>query len=388
MLASVRRAVLVLVSLAAWLAAATTMPAATRDVTLTLRAPRATAYLHRIEFVGRLSPPVKDARVRLLRGSRLVAYGRVRRDGTFRIPVELGSPGPFHVAWLSATSEEVTVRIRPRLDTRLVGARVAGAPLRLEAAVVPAAAGPIRVRVIRAGAVGLDRRFTGNASVDLATRQAGALRIQVTTEPPFGYDSLRRELTATVRAPNLALGTTSATVSDLARRLAALHYAVPSFGSTFDDEFQQSVYAFQKVQGLERTGAVDAGFWARLDEPRIPQPRYRQPASHIEIDKTHQVLYIVRGGQIALISPVSTAGIAGYYTPEGRFAIYRKVVGYDPSPLGVLLDPMYFYGGYAIHGNPSVPPYPASHGCVRVPNFVIYRLFSSEPYGETVYVYS
>jgi len=82
------------------------------------------------------------------------------------------------------------------------------------------------------------------------------------------------------------------------------------------------------------------------------------------------VLYIVRGGKIALISPVSTAGLAGYHTPEGRFAIYRKVVGYDPSPLGVLLNPMYFVAGYAIHGNPSVPPYPASHGCIRVPNFV------------------
>jgi N-acetylmuramoyl-L-alanine amidase len=383
----VRRAVLVLVSLAAWPAAATALPGPTNGVTLTLKAPKATTYLHRIEFVGRLSPTKKNARVRLLRGDRLVAYGRVRANGTFRIPIKLASPGPFHITWLSATSGEVTVRIRPRLDARLVGTRVAGAPLRLEAAVRPAAAGPIRVRVIRGGAVGLNRRFSGNASVVLATRQAGALRIQVTTDPPSGYDALRRELTATLRAPNLALGTTSPTVSDLARQLAALHYAVPSFGSTFDDDFQQSVYAFQKVQGLERSGAVDAVFWARLGAPRIPQPRYRQPADHIEVDKTHQVLYLVRGGQIALISPVSTAGIAGYYTPEGRFAIYRKVVGYDPSPLGVLLNPMYFYGGYAIHGNPSVPPYPASHGCIRVPNFVIYRLFSAEPYGETVYVY-
>jgi N-acetylmuramoyl-L-alanine amidase len=387
MLFRVRRAVLVLVSLAASPPAASALPGPTYGITLTLKAPKATMYLHRIEFAGRLSPPTKEARVRLLRGDRLVAYGHVRADGTFRIPVKLGRPGPFHVAWLRATSEEVSIRIRPRLDTRLVGARVAGAPLRLEAAIMPAAAGPIRVRVIRGGAVGLDRRFGGNASVDLATRQAGALRIQVTTEPPSGYDAVRRELTATLRAPNLALGTTSATVSDLAHQLAALHYAVPSFGSTFDDDFQQSVYAFQKVQGLERSGAVDAAFWGRLGAPRVPQPRYRQPADHIEIDKTHQVLYVVRGGEIALISPVSTAGIAGYYTPEGRFAIYRKVVGYDPSPLGVLLNPMYFYGGYAIHGNPSVPPYPASHGCVRVPNFVIYRLFSAEPYGETVYVY-
>jgi lipoprotein-anchoring transpeptidase ErfK/SrfK len=199
---------------------------------------------------------------------------------------------------------------------------------------------------------------------------------------------LFRELRATLRPPTLAVGLTSPAVTELARRLSALHYVIPSLSPTFSDDFVQSVYAFQKVQGLERTGAVDVAFWTRLENPRIPQPRFREPANHIEIDKTHQVLYIVRGGKIALISPVSTAGIAGYYTPEGRFAIYRKVVGYDTSPLGVLLNPMYFVGGYAIHGNPSVPPYPASHGCIRVPNFVIYRLFGAEPYGENVYVYS
>ena len=27
----------------------------------------------------------------------------------------------------------------------------------------------------------------------------------------------------------------------------------------------------------------------------------------------------------------------------------------------------YFIRGYAIHGYASVPPYPASHGCLRVP---------------------
>jgi lipoprotein-anchoring transpeptidase ErfK/SrfK len=148
------------------------------------------------------------------------------------------------------------------------------------------------------------------------------------------------------------------------------------------------VYAFQKVQGLERTGVVDPAFWARTENPRLPTPRYRSPANHIEVDKTRQVLYIVRDGQVSLISPVSTAGISGYYTPEGVFSIYRKVSGWDTSPLGFLYDSMYFTGGYAIHGNPSVPPYPASHGCVRVPMWLIPRLFETEPYGEQVYVYS
>jgi hypothetical protein len=383
----VRRALLVLGLLVAWPAAASPLPGPSITPTLTLKAPKATTYLHRIEFVGQLSPTARDARVRLMKGDALVAYGRVRGDGTFRIPVRLGSPGPFHVEWLSLSSEELTVRIRPRLTARLVGPHVAGAPLSLEANVEPAAAGPIRVQVLRSGAVGFDKRFPGSgATVQLDTRRAGDLTVRVFTEPRAGYDRLRRELPATLLAPNLSLGTTSPTVSDLARQLAKLHYAVPSFSPTFGNDFQESVWAFQKVQGLERTGAVDAAFWTRLANPRIPHARY--PGDHIEVDKTRQVLYLVRNGEIVLISPVATAGIAGYYTPEGRFAIYEKRTGWDRSPLGVLWNPMYFHGGYAIHGGDPVPPYPASHGCVRVPDFVISRLFYSEPYGEAVIIYS
>jgi lipoprotein-anchoring transpeptidase ErfK/SrfK len=34
-----------------------------------------------------------------------------------------------------------------------------------------------------------------------------------------------------------------------------------------------------------------------------------------------------------------------------------------------------------------VPPYPASHGCVRVPMWIAATLSATNPYGETVYVY-
>jgi hypothetical protein len=34
-----------------------------------------------------------------------------------------------------------------------------------------------------------------------------------------------------------------------------------------------------------------------------------------------------------------------------------------------------------------VPPYPASHGCVRVPMWIAPYLFQTNSYGETVYVY-
>ena len=189
-----------------------------------------------------------------------------------------------------------------------------------------------------------------------------------------------------VALPRLAVGSRSPMVAQLGDRLRGLRYAAP-YGRTFDGRLLDAVFAFEKVQGLPRTGVVDARFWRALGAARTPAPRYSRPASHLEIYKGRQVLYVVRRGRVALIVPVSTAGIPGMFTPVGRFAIYRKVVGFDPSPLGTLYDPMYFTGGYAIHGNPSVPPYPASHGCVRVPMWVAPYLYATNPYGETVYVY-
>ena len=381
-LSAVRRALPLALLLLVWPASA---PAAAP--TLTLIGPPATTYLHGVDFAGRLSPAVPDARVRLIRGSTVVTTARVRPDGSFRFKVELANPGPFHAAWLAAESNAVTVRIRPALRASLVGSQVAGASLKLAATLEPSEAGRVRVQVIRGGRIGFDRSFAGAARVALGTREVGIVRVRLTTLPRPGFDRISRELSVTLRPPNLSVGTTGPAVAELARRLAALHYAVPSFSSTFGNDLVESVWAFQKVQGLDRTGSVDASFWTRLEKPRVPTPRYGDPADHIEVDKAHQVLYIVRSGKITLISPVATAGIAGYYTPVGKFAIYDKRPGWDTSPLGVLWNPMYFVGGYAIHGGDPVPPYPASHGCVRVPDFVISRLFASEPYGEVVYVY-
>jgi lipoprotein-anchoring transpeptidase ErfK/SrfK len=175
-------------------------------------------------------------------------------------------------------------------------------------------------------------------------------------------------------------------VAELAQRLRALRYAAP-YTAMFDGRMLDAVYAFQKVNRLPRTGVVDARFWSALARARTPSPRFARPANHLEVNKGRQVLYVVRRSRVASIVPISTAGIAGAYTPVGRFAVYRKVAGFDPSPLGTLYDPMYFTGGYAIHGNPSVPPYPASHGCVRIPMWVASHLYATTPYGTTVYVY-
>jgi hypothetical protein len=359
----------------------------TEAPTLALKGPGATTYGHEIDFVGRLSPAAADTHVRLLRGSVFVAGTSTNADGSFRFKVAIARPGPFRVEAARAASPPVTVRIVPFLDVTLVGPRVAGSPLSLSARLRPSYAGTLRVRVLRSGGRNFTQTFGPAAIVSLGTTTVESFRVVVEDVPRPGFKPVSRTLPVVLRPPSLTVGAHSPLVAELVRRLGALGYEVPAVSQTFDYDVLESVYAFEKVENLDRTGVADAAFWTHLDHPRTPQPRYRLPAAHIEIDKAHQVLYVVRNGQVKLISPVSTAGLPGRFTPVGRFSIYRKVPGFDPSPLGILYKPMYFTGGYAIHGNPSVPPYPASHGCIRVPNFVIERLYVSEPYGETVYVY-
>ena len=245
---------------------------------------------------------------------------------------------------------------------------------------VPAEGG---VRVTLAGPSGRVGSTKTNAKGSYAIRA----RLRIPGKYTATSDhAVSAPLAVRVPLPRLVVGVRNALVARLGDALRRLHYAAP-YGATFDGRMLDAVFAFQKVQGLPRTGTVDARVWQALGSARTPSPRYAQPATHLEINKGRQVLYAVRRSRVALIVPVSTAGLPGKFTPIGRFSIYRKVVGFDPSPLGTLYDPMYFTGGYAIHGNPSVPPYPASHGCVRVPMWIAAHLFATNPYGETVYVY-
>jgi len=94
-----------------------------------------------------------------------------------------------------------------------------------------------------------------------------------------------------------------------------------------------------------------------------------QPAAkRVEINKTQQVLRAYEGKRLVLESPVST-GRAGMPTPDGEFTagaklrMHRSQLFHNaPMPFSVQ-----FAGNYFIHGFYSVPSYPASHGCVRLP---------------------
>lgn len=351
------------------------------------KTPLARRYAVRSTVPGRVVPAEAGRRVTLLGpGGGSVGQARTNRSGVFAVHTRIRVPGTYTLRSDRGASTPVPVVVTPRLDTKLAGSGARGSRLELVARLFPARAGRLTVTVDRGSRRVLERTTGTTARIRLSTGGLWTYRIGVAVVSNTGYTPVVRHLTARVVLPRLSFGAHGAAVAQLAAQLRALHYVAP-VSAVFDGELLDAVYAFEKVQNLPRTGVVDPAFWQRLGNPYRPAPRYAQPADHLEVNMPQQVLYIVRGGRVAMIVPVSTAGLPGKFTPVGRFAIYRKVNGFDPSPLGTLYDPMYFTGGYAIHGNPSVPPYPASHGCVRVPMWIAARLYETNPYGETVYVY-
>ena len=353
---------------------------------LTLSGPNPVRYGRPSALRGTLVPAERGVGVTVAGPRGNVASTKTRADGSYAVRARIKVPGEYVASSARGSSAPAALRVVPKLVTRLLGSGARGGRYSFDARLVPATAGSLTVRITRGGEEVVSRTYGSRARVKLDTRRLATYRIRIEVVPAEGYAGTARLLRANVVLPRLAFGGRSLAVAQLGSRLRGLHYAAP-YGARFDGRMLDAVYAFQKVHGLPRTGVVDARFWRALASAHTPLPRYARPANHLEVNKGRQVLYVVRHSRVALIVPISTAGIAGAYTPVGRFSIYRKVGGFDPSPLGTLYDPMYFTGGYAIHGNPSVPPYPASHGCVRVPMWVAPHLYATVPYGETVYVY-
>ena len=103
---------------------------------------------------------------------------------------------------------------------------------------------------------------------------------------------------------------------------------------------------------------AQAGFW----HPQEGGPK------RVVIDKSHQVLRAYEGNRVVLETHIST-GRRGRETPSGHFHAetkslmhYSRRYGNSPMPYSVQIA-----GNYFIHGFASVPNYPASHGCIRVP---------------------
>ncbi len=184
----------------------------------------------------------------------------------------------------------------------------------------------------------------------------------------------------------LGHGMQSGDVRQLQTRLTTLGYSPGPINGYFGEQTYYAVVAFQKVNGLARDGVAGPKTLLAISNPLAITARYG--GSHIEVDKSHQVLLVVKDGHVARIISTST-GKPGYTTPSGVSAVYYKP-GYkywSTKYGGWMIWSSFFKDGIAVHGFSSVPPYPASHGCVRIPIPDSKYVYDNMPMGSLVYVY-
>lgn len=134
----------------------------------------------------------------------------------------------------------------------------------------------------------------------------------------------------------------------------------------------------------------------------------------IIISLTEQRAYFYKSGRLVGISSIST-GREGFGTPTGRFKVVQKNKDHRSSLYGDYVDAagnvvmrdidirkdkkppgttflgasmpyfMRIHGGTGMHAG-FLPGYPASHGCIRMPDFMAAAFFNNTPMGTPVEV--
>ncbi|MDP2210153.1 MAG: L,D-transpeptidase family protein [Candidatus Aquicultor sp.] len=175
-------------------------------------------------------------------------------------------------------------------------------------------------------------------------------------------------------------------VRRLQEKLVSLGYSPGAVDGSYSAQTRHAVIAFQKVNGLARDGVAGPKTLAAVGSPATIIARHT--GDHIEVSKARQVLLVVKGGVVERIINAST-GKKGFTTPAVSSAVDWKAGKYYESKKygGIMVWSSFFYGGIAVHGFGSVPSYPASHGCIRIPIPDSKYVYDNMPVRSMVYVY-
>jgi len=225
---------------------------------------------------------------------------------------------------------------------------------------------------------------SGHALVPFTSGRPGRVVVRAThAATPEVKTLVAKRVRVRILAPSARPGARGPLVRLLQRGLAARGYVTGRAG-LYDARTARAVLAFRKVTGMTRTDVASGEVFSRLAKGggrfRV---RFPSHGKHVEADLSRQVIALIRGSQVERIYPTSTGSPA---TPTilGSFRVYRKSPGYNAK---AMYFSSYFIRGYAIHGYASVPVYPASHGCVRVPMADAVSIYSWLQGGDRVDVY-
>jgi len=251
----------------------------------------------------------------------------------------------------------------------------------------------------------------GGTKAGVDGRFASALKRAATTTTHATTTTLPKPTTTTLPTPpeppilplppvpggSMGVGTRSPIVQVYELRLKQLHFDPGPVDGYYDQDTRYAVESVEKMFGGARDGRIGEGVRFALSTFRWPVSGVTKPEpDRVEIDLDKQVLTLYRHNAVALITTTSTGsgkrfcggsdGCQYAVTPAGKFAFDWHYNGWRTSKLGHLFNPYYFNGGIAVHGYPTVPTYPASHGCSRIPMHIAEYFPSLVFKGMPVYV--
>jgi peptidoglycan hydrolase-like protein with peptidoglycan-binding domain len=169
----------------------------------------------------------------------------------------------------------------------------------------------------------------------------------------------------------------------LQRALLREGFATPVTGY-YDDATSRAMLAFRKTNEMGRDGyALKEVFAMLMRGEGSYKLRYPKAGKHVEFDWSRQVLVLARGGKPYRTYHTSS-GAPATPTVFGSYRFYLQTPGTNSKGM---VHSSYFIGGYAIHGYASVPSYPASHGCLRVPIPNALSIFNWIDIGDPIFTY-
>jgi lipoprotein-anchoring transpeptidase ErfK/SrfK len=367
-----------------------TAAAAGESVTLTLD--RTTVAWHgAVTAAGDVTPAAAGTAVTVAVAGTDV--GTATTDAAGHFSVRFKAPGGGDVVARlasAAASPPAALAVTPVVTVKVLSAvSFRGATLRVRVQ-PPTWAGRITVRT-RVGetAAGVRRvrirKGSGRVTVPAPTVGRMRVELEVPAAGAFATTTAKRTFRATGR--RLAAGSAGADVRVLLRGLERLGFHTPGISSHLSVQATDAIVAFQKAYRLPRTYVFGGDDWRKFAAAKRIRPRFKSRRLHIEIDKTRQILLVVRKGRVVHILPTSTGATGN--TPEGKWKIRWKALS-TTTWLGsaILFRTMTFKGNeFAIHGFSPVPAFAASHGCARIPLWAADWLYRQSPVGEPVDVY-
>ena len=234
------------------------------------------------------------------------------------------------------------------------------------------------------------RRKVGNGGrfeFEFKVGKPGLVRLVVKHRPSTAQQAFRTERQMIqVVDWQAGVGERGLKVLLLQRALVKEGFATPVTGY-YDDATARGVLAFRKTNEMGRDGYALKEVYAMLMRGegayKLRYPKAGKNGKHVEFDWSRQVLVLARGGKPYRTYHTSS-GAPATPTVFGSYRFYLKTPG--TNSLG-MVHSSYFIGGYAIHGYASVPNYPASHGCLRVPIPNAASIFNWIDIGDPIFTY-